>query len=63
MKRLVEEPDMRKSVREELRKNQVGDGYKDFKDRICYKYLVSIDATDFDSLAKEIGMIPGNSSP
>lgn len=27
------------------------------------KYLISIDASDFDTLAKEFGMIPGNSSP
>ena len=38
-------------------------GYKDFKDRMCMKYLISIDASDFDTMAKEFGMIPGNSSP
>ena len=37
--------------------------YEDFKDRICYKYLMSLDTTDFSKLHKKMKMIPGNSTP
>ena len=39
------------------------EAYEDFKERICKKYLVSFDLSDFDEIKRSFGMIEGNSSP
>ena len=39
------------------------EAYEDFKERICKKYLISYDLTDFEKLKTQLGMIEGNSSP
>jgi hypothetical protein len=33
--------------------------YEDFKDRLCYKYLLTYDSSDFKLLEKKLDMIPG----
>ncbi len=37
--------------------------YEDFKDRLCYKYLVSYDSSDFELLKIKLNMVSGNSTP
>jgi hypothetical protein len=33
--------------------------YEDFKDRLCYKYLLTYDSSDFKLLENKLDMIPG----
>lgn len=37
--------------------------YEDFKERLCYKYLVNLDSSNFKELQQKMDMIAGNSSP
>lgn len=37
--------------------------YEDFKSRLCYKYLVTFDSSDFQQLKKVLDMKSGNSNP
>ena len=37
--------------------------YEDFKNRLCYRYIVTYDSSDFNLLKKKLNMIEGNSTP
>lgn len=37
--------------------------YEDFKTRLCYKYLLTYDSSDFNLLGQKLNMIEGNSNP
>lgn len=43
-------------------KNHMSEAYLDFKERLCYDYLICDDASNFDNLINKFNMKPGNSS-
>jgi len=33
--------------------------YEDFRERLCYKYMVTYDSSDFKLLSSKLNLIPG----